>query len=148
MRRVNSESTAAPLAAAKPPMPAGRDLQQGDRAEEENRYHPQNREIGLEAHPIGQQEQIGLNGVDDHDRLVMVEAQRQQLVVNMILVGAEGRSTLADALHHHAQRIQNRQCQQQNRRRRAHHAVAALSRAQAQHADGKAEQLTPRIAHE
>ena len=92
------------------------------------------------AHPVSEQEQVRLHRVDDHDGLVVIEAQRQQLVMDMIFIGAERRASLADALHHHTQGVQNRQRQQQHRRGGTDVAGAALGGAQAQHADRKSQQ--------
>ena len=78
----------------------------------------------------------------------MIEAELQQLMMNVVLVGAEGGAPFDDALNHDAQRVEQRQREQQDRRGCADGGVARLRRTQAQHAHRKSEQLAARITHE
>jgi hypothetical protein len=86
MKRDSGESSRALTGAAESPAAARRRLEYGDRSHKKDAHDAENRQVGFEAQPIGEQEQIRLNGVDHHHRFVMIEAERQQLVMNVILV--------------------------------------------------------------
>ena len=78
----------------------------------------------------------------------MLEAEAEQTVMQVVLVGGKRRASFAQADHDHRQRVQDRQAEQQQRQRRTEGQCFVLGEEHGQHADGKAEKLAAAIAHE
>ena len=57
--------------------------------------------------------------VDDQHRFVMIEAERQQAMMDVIAIRLKRRAPLDDPLRHHHQRVDDRHAEQQQRQRRA-----------------------------
>ena len=70
----------------------------------------------MEAEEIGRSHEQRLDGVDREDRLRVEEPQPHEPVVEVVLVGREGRAALGDALGHHGQGVQHGEAQQDHER--------------------------------
>src|SRR3569832_2436689 len=65
------------------------------------------------AQVIGRDHEQRLHHVDNEHRLVVIEARREQPVMDVIPVGRKRRTSFAQALHDDEQGIEQRQAQQQ-----------------------------------
>jgi hypothetical protein len=78
----------------------------------------------------------------------MVEAQPEQLVVQVMAVGAEGRAPFADATRHHHQRVHDGQPQEHQRHRGTERLPFVLCQQHGQYRQRETEELAAAVAHE
>jgi len=123
-------------------------MEQAEEQRREGREGEDHFQVRLEAHEVGAQHQRDLEHIDQQHRLAVCKAERQQAVVQVVVVGREGRAPGAQACQHHRERVDDRQPEQQQRQGRAEGRVVALRGEQRQCPDAEAEHLAAAVAHE
>ncbi len=89
-----------------------------------------------------------MNDVDRDDGLVVIEAEREQLVMDMVLVGQERRAPFDESFGHHHERVEDRQPEDHQWQCRAQRGVGLLRQRDDEHPGRKAEKLAAAVSHE
>ena len=123
-------------------------FQKSDECGAEQTVERKYQHVGLETQKIGRCNEQRLQQVYDEYRLVVIESQRQQFVMDMILVRQERRTSLLQSLGHHHDRIENGQAEDHQRQCRAQRCSGLLREHDNEHAGRKAQELAAAISHE